>query len=115
MIGGGIANFTDVAKTFKVRRLDPIIREGAALTANQGIIHALQEYKEKLKAAHMRIYVRRAGPNYQLGLKMMRELGQKLEVPIEVYGPEIPMTSIIPKAIEYVVSTGGAGAGQRTH
>jgi len=87
LIGGGIANFTDVAKTFK------------------GIIHAMQEYKEKLIAAKMQIYVRRAGPNYQTGLKMMKELGQKLGVLIEVYGPEIPMTSIIPKAIEYLKSS----------
>lgn len=50
----------------------------------------------------MRIFVRRAGPNYQLGLKMMRELGERLGVPIEVYGPEIPMTTIIPKAVAYL-------------
>ncbi len=50
----------------------------------------------------MKIFVRRAGPNYQAGLKMMRDLGAKLGLPIEVYGPEIPMTSIIPKAIEYI-------------
>jgi succinyl-CoA synthetase beta subunit len=68
----------------------------------QGIIHALEEHKEQLKAANMRIFVRRAGPNYQLGLKMMREVGEKLGVPVEVYGPEIPMTTIIPKAIAYL-------------
>ena len=98
LIGGGIANFTDVAKTFKVHKLQTQV----SYTLTQGIIHALEEYKEKLKAAKMRIFVRRAGPNYQLGLKMMRELGERLGVPIEVYGPEIPMTTIIPKAVAYL-------------
>ena len=84
LIGGGIANFTDVANTFK------------------GIIRALKEHKEKLKKANMRIYVRRGGPNYQTGLRLMRELGKELGVPIEVFGPETSMTKIVPMAIEYV-------------
>lgn len=84
LIGGGIANFTDVAKTFK------------------GIIRALKEYKEHLQKSNTRIYVRRGGPNYQTGLKLMRELGKELGVPIEVYGPETSMTKIVPLAIDYV-------------
>lgn len=84
LIGGGIANFTDVAKTFK------------------GIIRALKEYKEKLIKAKMRIYVRRGGPNYQTGLRLMRELGKELGVPIEVFGPETSMTRIVPMAIDYI-------------
>lgn len=84
LIGGGIANFTDVARTFK------------------GIIHAIKEYKDKIKAAKIKIFVRRAGPNYQTGLKLMRELGKDLDIPIEVYGPEVTMTSIVPKAVEYI-------------
>jgi succinyl-CoA synthetase beta subunit len=84
IIGGGIANFTDVAKTFT------------------GIIQALKEYKEKMKKAGVRIYVRRGGPNYQTGLKLMRSLGDELGIPIEVYGPETHMTQIVPMAIDYV-------------
>jgi succinyl-CoA synthetase beta subunit len=82
LIGGGIANFTDVAKTFK------------------GIIKALREYKEKLKKAKMSIYVRRGGPNYQTGLKLIQELEDTLGIPIEVYGPETSMTAIVPLAIK---------------
>ncbi|KYK36427.1 MAG: ATPase [Theionarchaea archaeon DG-70] len=82
IIGGGIANFTDVAKTFT------------------GIIQALKEYKQKLIENKVRIYVRRGGPNYQEGLKNMRELGKTLGVPIEVFGPEAHMTSIVPMALE---------------
>ena len=77
IIGGGIANFTDIAKTFT------------------GIIMALEEYKDKLKENNVKIYVRRGGPNYQEGLRKMRELGETLGVPIEVYGPETHMTKIV--------------------
>ncbi len=82
IIGGGIANFTDVAKTFS------------------GIIRALTEYKERLKKVNTKIYVRRGGPNYQKGLEMMRKLGQSLGVPIEVYGPEAHMTTVVALGLE---------------
>ncbi len=81
LIGGAIANFTDVAKTFK------------------GVVMALEEYQEKLQEAGVKIYVRRGGPNYEQGLKLMRSLGDRLGVPIEVYGPETHMTRIVPLAL----------------
>ncbi|KAA3472585.1 ATP-citrate synthase alpha chain protein 2 [Gossypium australe] len=86
LIGGGIANFTDVAATFK------------------GIIRALREKEAKLKAARMHIYVRRGGPNYQTGLAGMRALGEELGVPLEVYGPEATMTGICKQAIDCIIS-----------
>ncbi|MGA2680250.1 MAG: ATP citrate lyase citrate-binding domain-containing protein [Candidatus Bathyarchaeia archaeon] len=82
LIGGGIANFTDVAATFK------------------GIIKALKEYQKNLQENKVKIYVRRGGPNYQEGLCQMRELGEKLGVPIEVYGPETHMTKIVSMALK---------------
>jgi len=82
LIGGGIANFTDVAKTFT------------------GIIKALREFKQKLIDTNVKIYVRRGGPNYQEGLKKMTELGQELGVPLEVYGPETHMTKIVSLALK---------------
>jgi succinyl-CoA synthetase beta subunit len=81
LIGGAIANFTDVAKTFK------------------GVVMALEEYREKLQEAGVKIYVRRGGPNYEQGLKLMRSLGDRLGVAIEVYGPETHMTRIVPLAL----------------
>jgi len=81
LIGGAIANFTDVAKTFK------------------GVVMALEEYQEKLQEAGVKIYVRRGGPNYEQGLKLMRSLGDRLGVAIEVYGPETHMTRIVPLAL----------------
>ena len=51
IIGGGIANFTNVAATFK------------------GIVRALEEYQTLIRNQNIRIFVRRAGPNYQEGLR----------------------------------------------
>jgi ATP citrate (pro-S)-lyase len=82
LIGGGIANFTDVAATFK------------------GIIKALEEHKKQLQDNKVMIFVRRGGPNYKEGLAQMRLLGEKLDVPIEVYGPETHMTRIVSMALK---------------
>jgi ATP-citrate lyase beta-subunit len=81
LVGGGIANFTDVAKTFT------------------GITMALRDYKKKLKDTKVKIYVRRGGPNYQEGLRIMKDLGKELGVPIDVYGPETHMTRIVDMAL----------------
>jgi len=82
LIGGGIANFTDVANTFK------------------GIIKALNEFQNELQENKVKIYVRRGGPNYRDGLCQMRALGEKIGVPIEVYGPETHMTTIVSIALK---------------
>ena len=82
LIGGGIANFTDVSATFK------------------GIIKALKEHQKQLQENRVKIFVRRGGPNYQEGLSQMRQLGEKLGVPIEVYGPETHMTKIVSMALK---------------
>jgi len=81
LIGGAIANFTDVASTFK------------------GVVMALDEYQDRLREAGVKIYVRRGGPNYELGLKLMRDMGSRLKIPLEVYGPETHMTRIVPLAL----------------
>ena len=82
IIGGAIANFTDVAKTFT------------------GIIQAFEEYAEKMKEVGIRVYVRRGGPNYEKGLKDIKEAADRLEIPIEVYGPETHVTDIVRMALE---------------
>lgn len=82
IIGGGIANFTDIANTFK------------------GIVRALKDYQQRLCDHRVRIYVRRGGPNYREGLLVMRELGRTLGVPIEVYGPETHITSVVAMTLE---------------
>ena len=46
----------------------------------KGIERALRQYKEKLIDGNVSIYVRRGGPNYQEGLRVMRELGNEIEI-----------------------------------
>jgi ATP citrate (pro-S)-lyase len=86
-IGGGIANFTNVATTFK------------------GIIRALTEFKQALINHKVRIFIRRGGPNYQEGLRAMRQLGETLGVEIQVFGPETHITEIVPLALEGKATT----------
>jgi ATP-citrate lyase beta-subunit len=81
IIAGGIANFTNVAATFK------------------GIIKALRENQDKLRENNIKIYIRRGGPNYEEGLAMMKKLGEEIKVPMEVYGPELHMTKVVSMAL----------------
>ena len=84
LVGGGIANFTDVAATFK------------------GIIRAITENVDAIKAAKLRIYVRRGGPNYEAGLELMQKLGRDSGLQIDVFGPTTSMTGICKLAIDYI-------------
>ena len=60
IIGGAIANFTDVAKTFT------------------GIIQSFETYVDKMKEHKVKTYVRRGGPNYEKGLKDIKEAADRL-------------------------------------
>ena len=82
IIGGAIANFTDVAKTFT------------------GIINAMEKWADKLKEHKTKIYVRRGGPNYEKGLKDIKEAADRLGLDMEVYGPETHVTDIVRMALE---------------
>ena len=74
IIGGGIANFTDVKATFK------------------GIVAAIKNSVEKLKQANVKIFVRRGGPNEKQGLELMRQVGEETGIPIEIYDRYSSMT-----------------------
>ncbi|KIW87972.1 uncharacterized protein Z519_11557 [Cladophialophora bantiana CBS 173.52] len=80
-IGGGIANFTNVASTFK------------------GVIRALREVAPVLNEHKTQIWVRRAGPNYQEGLKNIKSVGEELGLNMHVYGPEMHVSGIVPLAL----------------
>ncbi|KAI3328026.1 ATP-citrate synthase subunit 2 [Xylariaceae sp. AK1471] len=80
-IGGGIANFTNVASTFK------------------GVIRALREYAKQLNEHHVQIWVRRAGPNWQEGLKNMKSATQELGLNAHVFGPDMHVSGIVPLAL----------------
>lgn len=64
-----------------------------------GIITALREYQTRLVEHNISIYVRRAGPNYQEGLRKIREIGGTLGIPLHVFGPETHMTAICGMAL----------------
>jgi len=81
IIGGGIANFTDVAATFT------------------GLIQALQHYADDIKSHGIKIWIRRAGPNYLEGLRKVKIASEKLGLGLKVYGPETHITAIIPMAL----------------
>ncbi|KAK7528553.1 hypothetical protein IWX49DRAFT_31858 [Phyllosticta citricarpa] len=80
-IGGGIANFTNVASTFK------------------GVIRALREVAPLLNEHKVQIWVRRAGPNYQEGLKNIKAVSVELDLDMHVYGPEMHVSGIVPLAL----------------
>uniref|UniRef100_H2UUH3 ATP-citrate synthase n=1 Tax=Takifugu rubripes TaxID=31033 RepID=H2UUH3_TAKRU len=81
IIGGSIANFTNVAATFK------------------GIVRAIKDYQVPLKENEVTIFVRRGGPNYQEGLRVMGEVGKTTGIPIHVFGTETHMTAIVGMAL----------------
>ena len=58
---------------------------GAAANTTASL-QAIRERSDAIKAAKMRIFVRRGGPNYKQGLDMMRRLGDELGISIEVGG-----------------------------
>ncbi len=69
-IVGAIANFTRMDQTM------------------QGVVEALREVKPKYP-----IVVRRSGPYEKEGLQMLRDVGQELNLDIEVHGSEVSMTA----------------------
>ena len=80
IVGGAIANFTDVKKTFG------------------GIIKAFRKAKAEGKLDNVRIWVRRGGPNEKQGLAAMKEL-QKEGFKIEVFDRTLPLTDIVDMAL----------------
>jgi len=82
IIGGGIANFTDIKETFT------------------GVIKALRKNATEVKKQKIKIYVRRGGPNYKQGLEIIKTETAKLGIYIEVYGPETYMTHVVSKAVK---------------
>ena len=77
IIGGGIANFTDVKATFT------------------GIVSAIKKSVDKLKKANVKIFVRRGGPNEKQGLELMKQVGEETGIPFEVYDRYTHMTRVV--------------------
>ena len=77
VIAGGVANFTDVAKTFK------------------GLIRSMQEKSRELQKAELKVFVRRGGPNEKKGLAIMRKFLEDSRLLGAVYGHDTPLTKVI--------------------
>lgn len=86
VIAGGIANFTDVQKTFA------------------GIVDALKEKEEALKKAQVKVFIRRGGPNEAKGLSHMREYLESAGLLGAVYGSETVITKAIDEAVAFTRS-----------
>jgi len=80
IVGGAIANFTDVKKTFG------------------GIINGFRKAKSDGKLKNVRIWVRRGGPREKEGLDAMRALKDE-GFDINVFDRNTPLTDIVDKAL----------------
>ena len=84
IIAGGVANFTDVKKTFS------------------GILRAFKEQKDKMKSDNMKVFVRRGGPNEEEGLEMMKKYLKDNNLFGSVHGSDIVLTNVVHEALEYI-------------
>ncbi len=81
IIGGGVANFTDIRATFT------------------GVIRALDQVKDQLTRQHVRVFVRRGGPHEAAGLAHMRQFLSRAGLLGAVTGPDLPLSDIVPQAL----------------
>lgn len=80
IVGGAIANFTDVKKTFG------------------GIIAGFRKAKAEGKLEGVKVWVRRGGPREKEGLELMRALREE-GFQIEVFDRHTPLTDIVDMAL----------------
>jgi succinyl-CoA synthetase beta subunit len=80
-VGGAVANFTDIAQTFS------------------GVIQALDELADQLKAQGTKVFVRRGGPNQEKGLSLMKSALEKHELLGAVHDPSTALTGAVDEAL----------------
>jgi len=84
IIAGGVANFTDVKKTFT------------------GIIQALKESLDECHEQQFKVFVRRGGPNEAEGLALMQKFLNDNDLLGSVHGSDAVLTDVIHEALEYI-------------
>jgi ATP-citrate lyase beta-subunit len=84
VIAGGVANFTDVQKTFL------------------GITDAFSEVIGKLQAQGVKVFVRRGGPNEEAGLTSMKAFLEKEGLLGSIHGSSAIITQAVEDAIQFV-------------
>lgn len=83
-IGGAVANFTDIAKTFA------------------GVTKAIDEYGEQLQAQGVHVVVRRGGPNQKIGLKNMKDTLDRYGLTAAVYDQTTTLDEAVKQVLEEV-------------
>ena len=86
VIAGGVANFTDVAKTFA------------------GIRDALTEVAEELRKKQVKVFIRRGGPNEAKGLAAMKEFLEAEKLLGSIHGSNDVITSAVDDAVTFIRS-----------
>ena len=84
VVAGGVANFTDVAKTFR------------------GLIQAFEANKAALQKAHFKVFVRRGGPNEAEGLALITRYLKDNQLFGSVHGSDTTLTEVIHEALEVI-------------
>lgn len=82
IVAGGVANFTDVKKTFS------------------GVIRAISENIDAMREQSINVYVRRGGPNETEGLQMMADFLKQHNILGSVHGSDDVLTVVIHEALE---------------
>jgi ATP-citrate lyase beta-subunit len=83
-IGGAVANFTDIAKTFA------------------GVIRAIDEVADQLREQQVKVFVRRGGPNQETGLARIEAALTKHGLLGAVHSPATPLTAVVTEALREV-------------
>lgn len=86
VIAGGVANFTDVAKTFA------------------GIRDALAEVSGAMKKAGIKVFIRRGGPNEAKGLADMKAFLEQEGLLGAIHGSSAVITSAVDDAVTFIQS-----------
>jgi ATP-citrate lyase beta-subunit len=84
VIAGGVANFTDVQKTFA------------------GVIDALTEVASKMREQNIKVFVRRGGPNEARGLSAMEAFLERENLLGSIHGSVDVITSAMKDAVQYI-------------
>lgn len=86
IIGGAVANFTDIANTFT------------------GVIQAIDEVARELQKQGVKVFVRRGGPRQEIGLAKIKAALEKHGLLGAVHTPKTPLPTVIHEALEEIRS-----------
>jgi ATP-citrate lyase beta-subunit len=84
LIGGAVANFTDIANTFS------------------GVIQAIDAKAAELKKQGVKVFVRRGGPRQEIGLAKIEAALRQHGLLGAVYDPSRALTAVVAEAVEVV-------------